>query len=77
MSKMNYLCDKFLHIFFNRINDKTGITPATNLQRVDDTCIYQSADELKTRVCRFYCSLYFFNTLKLVFILAKFCKCQT
>lgn len=32
-----------------RINDKTGITPATNLQRVDDTCIYQSADELKTR----------------------------
>eukprot|EP00111_Clytia_hemisphaerica_P024394 TCONS_00071974-protein len=32
-----------------RINGQVGITPATNLQKVDDTTLYQSADELKSR----------------------------
>ena len=33
-----------------RLGNKTGITPATNMRRVEDSCLYQTTSELKTRV---------------------------
>ena len=33
-----------------RLGNKTGITPATNMRRVEDSFLYQTTSELKTRV---------------------------
>ena len=62
---------KYKYFYYSRHNGLVGITPATNLQKIDEQTIYQSADDLHpTRVIHFV--MFMFSSLLFFFILDKY-----